>query len=599
MILKRVEKSTEIAKNKIFILLTVGYTVILFIVSIIACFFAYQQKLEEILSRMDMTFVRLEQNYLNTVQNFWQIYMPLYESESNFHSTLAGYFLSDLDKPLDPLKKYELANVLRQMMIRDDQVQWIALYSDVRAFNYILYRDSNNINIITEDFPYLQSLRSKTSRMEIYGMKKLYDGSNVMNTYAICGGAASNIINGSVIAGYSTSALEDICKNTGSILGSLKYTLLSNDEILFDSSGNYDNEPVYMPKESMTDIVNIPGSGKLYINAQIIGRNSPSVLYYSASWGEISRYAHGYTLYIMLIVFMFVLLSIALYSLILRFIAREVNIIRFGLKKIGENNLDYRIPANFNQGGLTEIAESINNMALRLKNNINRAYYYEIKQKEAELSELQAKFNPHFLYNTLEMLRFRCSKNGDADTANLITQLSDIFRGFIGSKTFIPIHEELAFSKRYLALFGARYGDKVQVRYDIDTEVLKYGIIRNVFQPLIENYFVHGFDASIDDNYILISGKSNDERTIVLSIEDNGNGMSDEDIEKLNTSLKEPIKINTDSYGLKNLHQRLYLFYGEDCGLTISRNKDKGLTVKMIILKMTCEEYEKSRKVQT
>lgn len=252
---------------------------------------------------------------------------------------------------------------------------------------------------------------------------------------------------------------------------------------------------------------------------------------------------------------------------------KEVAVINDGLHQIGQNDLDHQLPVNFHQNGLPEIAQSINQMTIHLRENINRAYYYELKQREAELSELQSKFNPHFLYNTLEMLRSRCQLNGDDATADLITQLSAIFRGFIGSQTFIPMSEELAFSKRYLALFGARYEDRVQIRYDFDKEILKYGIIRNLFQPLIENYFVHGFDTSNEENYILLKGKSLDDK------------------------LHEPIQISTESYGLKNLHQRLRLFYGGDCGLTIYPNPTaaKGISIQMTALKMTCEEYEALR----
>ncbi len=593
MIPKQAGTKRTIKKNNIFILLTVIYTTVLIIIGSIACFFAYQQKKEELLSQMDITAVKLEQKYLDTVSNFWQIYMPIFESDRNFNTILSNYFLSDLDKALEPLEKLQLSDIIMQMMMRDDQVQWIALYSDDREFNYILFRNSRLFKILPDDFPYLKRIESKSSGMEIYSMEKISDGSNDMNTYAICGGALPDILKGNIIAGYSTSELEDICNNTGSTLKSLNYILFSNNEILFDSSGTYDRELLYLPENEITDRVNVPNGEKLYVKSDFIGYST--ILSYNVSWREIFHSASRYTLYILMLVLLFVLLSIPLYTTILQMISKEVNIVRHGLEKIGANNLDYRIPVNFNHDGFSEIAESINHMALRLKTNINRAYYYEIKQKEAELSELQAKFNPHFLYNSLEMLRSKCYKNGDADTANLITQLSAIFRGFIGSKTFIPIKDELAFSKRYLALFGARYGDKVQVRYDIDTEVLQYGIIRNVFQPLIENYFIHGFDSSAKDNYIRFRGNALDDKTIMLSLEDNGNGMSDADIQQLNTNLQEPVQLDTDSYGLKNLHQRLHLFYGENCGLTIARNEDKGLSFKMILLKLTCEEYEQSR----
>ena len=107
----------------------------------------------------------------------------------------------------------------------------------------------------------------------------------------------------------------------------------------------------------------------------------------------------------------------------------------------------------------------------------------------------------------------------------------------------------------------------MKIRYDFDKDILKYGIIRNLFQPLIENYFVHGFDTSNEENYILFKGKSLDEERMILTVEDNGSGMTDQEMQELNDKLHEPIKMDTESYGLKNLHQRLQLFYGGDCGL--------------------------------
>ena len=191
------------------------------------------------------------------------------------------------------------------------------------------------------------------------------------------------------------------------------------------------------------------------------------------------------------------------------------------------------------------------------------------------------------------MLRSRCLKSGDDDTADLITQLAAIFRGFIGRKTFIPLTEELAFSNRYLMLFGARYDDQVEVLFDVDSDILCYGIIRNLLQPLIENYFVHGYDPSVSDNYLLIGGRSLDEKRMLLFVEDNGCGMEESKICQLNNGLRESIKTEKDSYGLKNLHQRIRLFYGENCGLSILPNGERGIRMEMTVLKMTCEDYEK------
>lgn len=196
----------------------------------------------------------------------------------------------------------------------------------------------------------------------------------------------------------------------------------------------------------------------------------------------------------------------------------------------------------------------------------------------------------------LEMLRSRCYQNGDVETADLITSLSGIFRGFIGSKTFIPVPEELAFTKKYLSLFEARYQDQVQIEFDMNNECLQYGIIRNLFQPLIENYFIHGFETgNAEMNYICFRGRALDEKTLLFIVEDNGTGMTEQELIQLNNKLNDPIKLSTESYGLKNLQQRIQLFYGSDYGLTICHGKPKGLSIQIKVQKLTCAEYEKNR----
>ena len=584
-------------KNIFFILLMTLYSILLLAVSILACFYSYKQKQEELMSRIDTTYTILAQEYRDITDNFWQIYMPIFESQSETYKIWKQYFTQDLQETLKPQDKPKLESTLKQMMIRDSAVQWIVIYSSDRKDNYILFNDSSSLTLLPENFPYLDELKSDSRKMEIYGMEPLTTSTQTLNTFAICGGIPSGLGNGKILAGYSISSLQNICNNNSYNLESLNFVLTNNDEILFDYRGLYQKPETFCSEKAYTGICTTSDNQRIFVNSEVCGRNT-SLLTYYASWHEIFQYCHQNTPFLILIFLLFAIISIIVYNIMMHMIRREVAVINNGLQIIGENDLDYRIPIHFHQSGLPEIARSINQMTIRLKDNINRSYFYELKQREAELSELQSKFNPHFLYNSLEMLRSRCQLNGDEKTASLISQLSAIFRGFIDSRTFISITEELALSKRYLALFGARYEDKVKIYYDFDKDILKYGIIRNLFQPLIENYFVHGFDTSNEENYILFKGKSLDEKTMILTVEDNDCGMSDEEIERLNAKLHEPIQISTESYGLKNLHQRLQLFYGEGYGLTICQNPNsaKGISIQMTALKMTYEEYEQDKK---
>lgn len=583
---------TVVSKNRLFGGIIAVYILLLLITSAIACYFSFESKKEEFFSAISNTFVQLDQEYQHTVDNFWQIYMPLYARNSSASSTLQSYFTSKQpSRDLAPMERVDLKDTMEQMLMQNEDIKWIALYSSNRDTNYILFQTNKRFEALPDDFPYLDRIQSKKRQMEIYEAHTIYNGTSYDHTYAICGGLPTGMKDGSIIVGYDISGMKQVCDKTPDLLDSLQFTLSFENDILFDSLGTYDADLSYIPPETISAILSDASGKPVFVQSEIIG-NKFSFLTATVSWREVFLKAHQYTPVILMIVLLFAIISVTVYFVMMRVITREVGVIRKGLTAIGENNLDYQLPTVFHQSGLPEIAASINHMAKRLKENINRAYYYQLKQKDAELSELQAKFNPHFLYNTLEMLRAKSSQNGDFHTAELIAQLSAIFRGFIGSKTFIPLGEELAFTRRYLSLFQARYGDSIQILYDIDTDLLSFGIIRNIFQPLIENYFVHGFDSAESDNYILIKGKSLDARTMILSVEDNGTGMDESQMQTLNQKLREPIQHSSESYGLKNLHQRLALFYGEDCGLTVHSNEGRGISIQLKILKMTCEEYE-------
>ncbi|GHV07904.1 hypothetical protein FACS189485_18810 [Spirochaetia bacterium] len=515
-------KKAEYHRNAVY-LLVACYLLILIPIGGTACWFAYQEKEGEILSRIDMTLTRLANEYHDITNGFWQIYMPVFENQNAYYS-LGDYFSVQESPDLNALEKMELKQILNQMAARNDRIQWIAVISDVREINYIFFPAQSVLQSIPPDFPYLDDLAHKESQMEVFGVKEVASFDAVYKGLAISGGIPVKTGRGGILAGYGTGMLEQICGDHGIPLKTLGFTIEADGHHIFNYYPAETTEHVYSrfaPKNSTrSDIYCVVSPNELFF-------------FYSANSFRISAF----------ILFALIFISI---------------------------------------------------LTVNLKKNGDRAYYYELKQRDAELSELQTKFNPHFLYNSLEIFRARCQKNGDKETADLITQLAGIFRGFIGSKTFISIREELAFSKRYLALFQARYGESVRILYDIDTPVLQYGIIRNVFPSLIENYFIHGFDTAKGDNFIIFRGKIESEKTILISVEDNGQGMPEGQLAALNDRLREKASMEHESYGLKNLHQRLWLFYGDQYGIMVRPNEGDGLSVEIRIARMTCEEYDSS-----
>ena len=143
----------------------------------------------------------------------------------------------------------------------------------------------------------------------------------------------------------------------------------------------------------------------------------------------------------------------------------------------------------------------------------------------------------------------------------------------------------------YLSLLKYRYDERITIIYDVESNILQYGIIRNLLQPVLENFFVHGFDEKSKHNTLKIRGKIYDEDYIWFYIQDDGLGIAEEKMREIRTSLDEAVSSAQSSYGLKNVHRRIRLFYGTDCGLSIENNTLGGVTVEVKIRKLTYEEH--------
>ena len=587
------DKTTKPIRRRwnIFLLIGAFYWIILILTSLFVCALSYEQKKSEILVDVNIRLTQVGNAYQNLTEQFWESYLPIFENRTTSYLLLRDYFAVPDDDGLTPVELHDISNVLAQIVVRDDRIQWIAAYSSVRKVNYIYYAASQTgtgvgiMEALPDDFPYMEQMQQKNNLMEIYGEIES-ERSQLRNTIAVAGGTPA-LTKGVLLFGYGISQIQQFAEENLP-LESLQFEIISNEGRLLYHSGE---EHIELPEEIFQAGSGVfqTDTGKWYAMVDPFTTRGGTV-YYTIDWKELFLKSNASTPQLLTAILQLSALSILVLCLVMRTIQREARRIRDGLDALGQNQLDYRIGGNFYQAAFADIAHSINKMAESLKENIDKAYYYQLKHKEAEMQELQAKFNPHFLYNSLDVFRARCYENGDDETAELIAQTASVFRGFIGAQTFIPLQQELAFSQRYLAIYRARHNDAMQILYDIDKEVLQYGIIRNVLQPLIENYFAHGFDPSRQDNILQFRGYIRDEDTYVLTVEDNGFGMEEDALQALNAHLQEPIATEQESYGLKNLHQRIQLYYGPKCGLVIRKNPTGGLIAELCVLRKKPEE---------
>ncbi len=236
------------------------------------------------------------------------------------------------------------------------------------------------------------------------------------------------------------------------------------------------------------------------------------------------------------------------------------------------------------------LARGFNEMTSHLDELIEENYRSELNKrsleflkKEAELNALQQQINPHFLYNTLETINWMAESADESEIAKVATSLGTFFRHSISrGREFVSVREEIENVQIYIYLQKLRFGDRFDVQWEVRPEIMDCMIIKLILQPIIENAIVHGMEDRIRGGLITISGER-DNKILLFSVSDNGCGIAAVTLEKLRAYLDETASEDIQSIGVKNVHQRIRLYYGDEYGLQIDSAEGMGTTVRIRI----------------
>ncbi|MCA0753604.1 sensor histidine kinase [Paenibacillus sp. N4] len=264
---------------------------------------------------------------------------------------------------------------------------------------------------------------------------------------------------------------------------------------------------------------------------------------------------------------------------VMNFAKRTNKIIRF-MRKVETGDLGARIQDE-REDELGQISRSFNEMLDELTKYIDSVYKAEIKQKHTELAALQARVNPHFLYNTLEVIRMRAMSQGAKDVGEMIYSLSVLFKSYVQPKTVHTIKDELENSRLYLELFRIRYKDRFAYEICCDEELKDRELPRMTLQPLIENYIVHGLKGRRDDHFIAVAVTREDGH-IRIVVKDNGSGIPPHKLEEIRRTLQLPEEAG-ESFGLRSVHERLRLLYGSEYGIEVDSEQGAWTTVTVTL----------------
>ena len=212
----------------------------------------------------------------------------------------------------------------------------------------------------------------------------------------------------------------------------------------------------------------------------------------------------------------------------------------------------------------------------------------EITLRKTELKALQAQINPHFLYNTLDAIAWLCEEGRNKDAEDMVTSLAKLFRISISKgHELITIEKEIQHAQSYLRIETFRYKNQFTYTFDVDENCLGYLCNKITLQPIIENAIYHGLNRMVDEGEITIRIRE-DGDDIILSVEDNGIGMTEEQCQEI--LRKEPG--DRTGIGIKNVNDRIKIYFGEEYGLTITSELDEGTCVDIRMPKVEKGDYD-------
>ena len=487
----------------------------------------------------------------------------------------------------------------------DPDINKLYVYSSPENTLFSFYNNpepQHLLNVLPED---ISSRKEETSNVTIFPVLRTYNDSKSASSYAfsVCDllrdkNDISNIL-GSIVFDYNCNSIKKTYSQYTRYLKGAILILNNKGDVVFDSSGKY-----YGGTYPEFEQINNSKSGSLFFENKIVNllENSKygfitiGEIPYSELYKDINSTKRKiYTFSLGSVIVILVLTYLSNTS-----ISRRIKKIINSIKSIKGGNLDIKIEPVPGKDEIGMISSNLNEMCQRLKEHIQNEYILdlnhkelELKQKESELYALQAQVNPHFLYNTLEVIRMKALTYKQNEVSDMILILSELFRTSIKEQMVVKIKDEIDYCKAYLELYKIRYGDTLMLSFKIDEEILEFGIVKHLLQPIIENSLTHGINLDWDSDFInrveIMGYRSGED--IIITVSDNGSGLDECKLEEIENDLKN-LRISNGKIGLSNVNYRIKLLYGDGFGLKITSQKGKGTTVLIKIKALTTKELE-------
>ena len=245
------------------------------------------------------------------------------------------------------------------------------------------------------------------------------------------------------------------------------------------------------------------------------------------------------------------------------------------------------------EGGCYEVRQlshAVRSMVSTMRHLMDDIIQQEGRKRRSELEVLQSQINPHFLYNTLDSVIWMVEAGQQAEAIQMVTSLARFFRISLSKgKSIIPLSDELEHARNYMNIQQVRYKNRFVTEIEARPGTQELYTLKLIIQPLLENAIYHGMASAEDDGVIRVTAYREGE-DLIIDVADNGLGMRPEVAESLLDEERPQARTSGSGIGVRNVHRRIRLTFGEGYGLTIFSEPDEGTLVRVRLPALTREE---------
>ncbi|MFD2114668.1 sensor histidine kinase [Paenibacillus yanchengensis] len=327
-------------------------------------------------------------------------------------------------------------------------------------------------------------------------------------------------------------------------------------------------------KEVLLENGNITDMSLGYINFNTEIANTPYNIEVKVSQAVLSKDAQQIRQITLLVCSLSIIVIAFIGIVVAHFTGKKLLTIVRNVKAFQYGKLQQRIEIKGNDE-YKQISIAFNQMATHIERLIQEVYVKDAEKKQFELQALQAQINPHFLYNTLSSINSLANMGEVNRVTEMVNLLIKFYRLSLNNGQYIiTVKDEIDQIQSYLEIQKIKYTNRFTVSYTIDPQVVEYKVIKLIVQPFVENVFKHAW--YMDRIHIRIMAYIED-NFLIIKVIDNGVGMKRHQLEEVDQL------VESSGYGIRNVHERIKLHYGEQYGVFIFSRPGIGTTVKIYL----------------